>query len=64
MYCNIAHCLVFWPKEDTYSVVPRSRLLEGNAIGDSYRLKIGRMTHTGTLVAIGMFLTSILQPLA
>jgi len=50
------HCLIFWPLEGTYSVIPRSRLQEGNAIGDLCKLKIRRLFHEGTVIAIGMLL--------
>ena len=50
----IAFCLVFWPEEMQVSVVARGTLQEGNIVGDSCSVTVGRQVHKGSILAIGI----------
>ena len=55
-------CLVFWPEEEQVSVVAKSRLLEGNAVGDTCSVRVRRAVHKGSILAIGKYPFSCLFP--
>ena len=56
---NICHTvefsLVYWPEEQQVSMVARSRLDGGAAVGDVCSLKLGRSKHQGKVIEIGRF---------
>ena len=46
---------MFWPEEEQASVVARSRLLEGNAVGDTCSVRVRRDVHKGRILVIGKY---------
>ena len=46
---------MFWPEEEQVSVVARSRLLEGNAVGDTCSVRVRRDVHKGLILAYGNY---------
>ena len=59
MELNIRHTveffLVYWPEEQQVSMVARSILDGGTAVGDVCSLKLGRSKHQGKVIEIGRF---------
>ena len=47
---------MYWPKEESVSVVARSRLLVGSVLGDACSIRIGKQVHHGHIQGIGKFL--------
>ena len=47
--------MVLWPKEETYSVVPESKVVEPNnpTVGQYVKVKDGRKYFLGEVVALG-----------
>ena len=44
---------MYWPGEDSVSVVPRSKLLTGDMEGSKYTIKMGKSVHEGEIIGVG-----------
>ena len=42
-----------WPKEDSVSVFPIIKLLEGSVVGDTCSVRLGKQVHCGSILGIG-----------
>ena len=52
-------CLVFWPKENSASVLSLERVSEGSKVGDKCTVKVQRKMYEGELLAIGKLLFTL-----
>ena len=47
---------MFWPEEESVTVVPMARVLDGSSVGEECRVKMGRAFYTGKIKAVGKLL--------
>ena len=45
--------LVFWPEEQSVTVVPEKQMKEGSMVGDACKVKVGLRHHCGVIKAVG-----------